>query len=53
MTSFGADGQAAQAPLTPVDRCDVTFVQARVQNYQWSSTNDRLTETYAKVWLKA
>jgi peptide/nickel transport system substrate-binding protein len=29
------------------------FVQARVQNYQWSSTNDRPTETYAKVWFKA
>jgi ABC-type transport system substrate-binding protein len=28
-----------------------TFVQDRVQNYQFSSTLGRATETYAKLWL--
>jgi len=28
------------------------FVQPRVQNYQWTSSAGRATETYAKLWLK-
>lgn len=28
-----------------------TFVQGRVQNYQYTSTIGRATETYAKLWL--
>ena len=28
------------------------FVQSRVQNYQWTSSDGRPTETYAKLWLK-
>jgi ABC-type transport system substrate-binding protein len=29
-----------------------TFVQDRVQNYQYSSTVGRATETYSKLWLR-
>jgi ABC-type transport system substrate-binding protein len=29
------------------------LVQPRVQNYQYSSTNGRLDETYPKLWLKS
>jgi peptide/nickel transport system substrate-binding protein len=30
-----------------------TFLNPRVQNYQHSTTNGVMTETYAKLWLKA
>jgi ABC-type transport system substrate-binding protein len=29
------------------------FVSPRVQNYQWTSSGGRPTETYSKLWLKS